>query len=54
MITARRIIVLLLLVLIVVLSAWSRLHYVDDSDFAPQRMRMDEHPAFQKHPPDGG
>ena len=53
MVTARRIIVLLLLVIIVLISAWSRLRFIDESDFAPQRVRMDQHPAFQEHPSDG-
>jgi len=48
MVSRSRVIVLVLLVLIVVISAWSRLRYVEESDFESQRIRLDEHPAFRK------
>jgi len=48
MFTPSRIIVLLLLVLIVSISTWSRLRYVDDSDFKPQRVLLEDHPALRK------
>jgi len=47
MVNRSRIIVLVLLILVVVIAAWSRLRYVKDSDFEPQRIRLDEHPSFQ-------
>ena len=37
---------------VVVIAAWSRLRYVKDSDFEPQRIRLDEHPSFQASQPD--
>ena len=46
MITRSRIIVLVILVVIVVLAAWSRLRHVDESDHEPQRVRLEDHPAF--------
>ncbi|MCG6859821.1 MAG: hypothetical protein LJE70_00810 [Chromatiaceae bacterium] len=54
MVTRSRILVLVILVLIVVISAWSRLRFIDDKDFEPQRIRLDEHPAFRKNPAGGG
>jgi len=48
MVTRNRIIVLVILVLVVLLAAWSRLRHVDESDHQPQRIRLDEHPSFQK------
>jgi lipopolysaccharide export system protein LptC len=48
MVTRSRIVVLVLLVLIVILAAWSRLRHVEESDHAPQRIRLEEHPAFQE------
>jgi hypothetical protein len=45
-------IVLVLLILVVVIAAWSRLRHVKDSDFEPQRIRLDEHPSFQTGKPD--
>jgi len=47
MVTRSRFIVLVLLVLIVVISAWSRLRHVKESDFEPQRIRLEEHPALR-------
>ena len=47
MITRIRITVLVILVLVVVLAAWSRLRHVDESDHEPQRVRLEDHPAFQ-------
>lgn len=43
-----RIAILVILVLIVVLAVWSRLRHVDESDHEPQRIRLEDHPAFQK------
>jgi hypothetical protein len=37
-----------ILVLVVVLAAWSRLRHVEESDHQPQRVRLEDHPAFQK------
>jgi hypothetical protein len=51
MVNRSRVIVLVLLVLVVVIAAWSRLRHVKDSDFEPQRIRLDEHPAFQTSKP---
>ncbi len=48
MVTRSRIIVLVILVLIVALSAWSRLRHVDESDHEPQRVLLEDHPAFRK------
>lgn len=42
------IVVLVILVLVVILVAWSRLHHVEESDREPQRVRLEDHPAFQK------
>jgi hypothetical protein len=47
MVSRKRIAVLAILVLVVLIAAWSRLRYVDESDHEPQRIRLDEHPAFQ-------
>jgi hypothetical protein len=44
----KRIVVLAILVLVVVIAAWSRLRHVDEGDHEPQRIRTDEHPAFQR------
>ncbi|MBS1202316.1 MAG: hypothetical protein H6R22_825 [Chromatiaceae bacterium] len=33
--------------LIVSVAAWSKLRFVDDEDFAPQRWKLGEHPAFR-------
>ena len=48
MVSRSRIAVLLILVLVVIIVAWSRLRHVDDSDHEPQRVRIEDHPAFQK------
>jgi len=32
---------------IVAVSAWSKLRFVDDEDFAPLRWKVGEHPAFR-------
>lgn len=40
--------VVAILILIVVISGWSKLRFVDDDDFAPQRWKVQEHPAFQR------
>ena len=54
MVTRSRIIVLVILVLVVVLAAWSRLRYIEESDYEPQRFRLEDHPAFQTKPEGGG
>lgn len=54
MITRSRIFVLVLLALIVVIAAWSKLRHLKDSDHEPQRIRIDEHPAFQTRPTGNG
>ena len=54
MVTRNRIIVLMILVFIFLLAAWSRLRYVEESDYEPQRHRVEDHPAFQKNPAGGG
>jgi hypothetical protein len=48
MITRRRIVVLVILILVVLIAAWSRLRHVEESDHEPQRIRLEDHPAFQK------
>jgi len=48
MVSRSRIIVLVILVLVVIIVAWSRLRHVDESDHEPQRIRLEDHPAFQK------
>lgn len=48
MLTRSHIVILFIMVLIVLLLAWSRLRYDDDGDHAPQRVRVEDHPAFQK------
>jgi len=48
MVTPSRVLVLLLLVLIVAISAWSRLRFLDEDSFKPQRIRVEDFPAFQK------
>lgn len=50
MITPNRVLVLVILVLIVVVSAWSRLRHIDASDHEPQRIRIEDHPAFRAPP----
>ena len=54
MVARSRIIVLAILVFVVLLAAWSRLRYVEESDHEPQRIRLEDHPAFQKDAADGG
>jgi hypothetical protein len=51
MVTPSRVLVLLLLVLIVGLAAWSRLRFLDEDSFKPQRIRIEDFPAFQKQEP---
>ena len=48
MVTRSRVIVLAILIFVVVLAAWSRLRHVEESDYEPQRIRLEDHPAFQK------
>lgn len=48
MLTRSRITVLVILMLVMVLAAWSRLRHVEESDHQPQRVRLEDHPAFQK------
>lgn len=47
MITRKSLGVIAILTLIGVVSAWSKLRFVDDDDFAPRRWKVQEHPAFQ-------
>ena len=47
MFTAKHAIVLVILLAIVAIAAWPKLRFVDEDDFAPQRWRADEHPAFR-------
>lgn len=48
MVSPKLMAVLAILILIFAVSAWSKLRFVDDDDFAPQRIPLNEHPAFQK------
>lgn len=48
MVSRSRIIVLVILVLVVIIVAWSRLRHIDESDHEPQRIRLEDHPAFQQ------
>ncbi len=48
MISPKSMVVAAILVLIVTVSAWSKLRFVDEEDFAPQRWRLDEHPALRQ------
>jgi hypothetical protein len=48
MLTRTRIAVAVILVLVILLSAWSSLRFVDDNDFEPQRIRLEDHPAFRE------
>lgn len=43
----RSLIVVAILAVIALLAAWSKLRFVDDADFAPQRIPLNQHPAFQ-------
>lgn len=54
MVTRGRIFILLILVLVVLIAAWSRLRHIDESDHESQRIRLDEHPAFQENSEGGG
>jgi len=47
MITPKALGVVAILILIVVIAAWSKLRFVGDDDFAPQRWKVQQHPAFQ-------
>jgi hypothetical protein len=47
MITRKSLAVVAILSLIVSVSAWSKLRFVDDEDFAPQRWKIGDHPAFR-------
>jgi hypothetical protein len=49
MITRKSLGVIAILTLIVAVAAWSKLRFVDDDDFAPQRWKVQEHPAFLHH-----
>jgi len=53
MITRNRVIVLLILALVMVITAWSRLRHVEESDHEPKRIPLYEHPAFRKAPMGG-
>jgi len=53
MFAPNRVLVFVILVSIVVISAWSRLRHIEDSDFEPQRIRVLDHPAFQPPGPGG-
>ncbi len=52
--TRNRIIIILILVLIALVAAWSRLRYVEEDDYEPQRIPAVKHPDLQKSPGDGG
>jgi len=52
--TRKHIIIILVLVLIALVAAWSRLRYVEESDYDPQRIPAARHPALQKSPGDDG
>ncbi len=41
-------VVTLILFLIGAIAVWSKLHGLDDDDFAPQRVPVGEHPAFKQ------
>jgi hypothetical protein len=49
MLTRKHAIVIAILLLIAVVAAWSKLRFVDDSDFAPQRWRASEHPDLRRN-----
>ena len=49
MTSRKSIFVVTILALIVAVSAWSKLRFVDDDDFAPQRWKVSEHPAFRQN-----
>jgi hypothetical protein len=48
MVTPSRVFAVLLLVLIVAIAAWSKLRFLDEDSFKPQRFRVEDFPAFQK------
>lgn len=48
MISRKAWIVTSILALIGLIAAWSKLHNIDDEDFAPQRVPASEHPAFKQ------
>lgn len=50
MVTRGRILVILILVLVTLTTAWSRFRDIDASDHEPQRILLDQHPAFRKGP----
>lgn len=41
-------IVLAIAVAVVAFAAWSKLRFVEDTDHAPQRWSVEDHPALQK------
>jgi len=47
MITRNLFVVLFILILVGVVAAWSKLRFIDEEDHAPQRLLLEEHPAFQ-------
>jgi hypothetical protein len=51
MVTPSRVFAVLLLVLIVAVAAWSKLRFLDEESFKPQRIRIEDFPAFQKQEP---
>jgi len=50
MLTHRSLIVVAILAVIALVAAWSKLRFVDDGDFSPQRIPINQHPAFQSNP----
>ena len=50
MVTRSRTLVVVILVFVVLTTAWSRFRDIDAGDHEPQRIRLDEHPAFRKGP----
>jgi len=46
MITRNVLIVFFILALVVIVAAWSKLRFVDDEDFKPQRWRLEDHPTL--------
>lgn len=51
MLRGKSLAVVAILTLILVLSAWSKLRFVDPEDHAPQRWKVQEHPDFQRTGP---
>lgn len=47
MLSIKSLAVVAILTLILAVSAWSKLRFVDPEDHAPQRWKVQDHPAFQ-------